>query len=215
MKKKRNIFANGLFTGLFLQLAIGPIFFYLINLTLQRTIYDGLVGVLAVTIVDLFYITIAIFGIGKFLEKKKVKKLFGIISSIVLILFGIMIIYGITSNGISTSVDISSTSLLSSFLLVFVLTISSPMTIVFFTGIFTTKALEHNYKKRELYLFGYSVGLATLLFMGVSVIIFSILKGFTPIIIIQVLNLIVGLVLIVYGIVRLLKGMKNNNKKIP
>ena len=30
------IFQNGLLTGLFLQLAIGPVFFFIINLTLQK-----------------------------------------------------------------------------------------------------------------------------------------------------------------------------------
>ena len=61
------VIKNGLVTGLFLQLAVGPVFFYIINLAIQRTIFDGLLGVLAVTIVDLFYISLAFFGIGKLL----------------------------------------------------------------------------------------------------------------------------------------------------
>ncbi len=60
---------NGLFTGLFFQLAIGPVFFFIANLTLQRSIYDGFAAVLAVTLVDYFYITLALFGIGKLLEE--------------------------------------------------------------------------------------------------------------------------------------------------
>jgi len=40
------IFGNGLATGLILQLAIGPVFFFIINLSLQRSLIDGLVGVL-------------------------------------------------------------------------------------------------------------------------------------------------------------------------
>jgi len=70
------IFKNGLATGLVLQFAIGPVFFFIINLALQRSIFDGLIGTLAVTIVDYFYITLAIFGIGKLLENKKIKKAF-------------------------------------------------------------------------------------------------------------------------------------------
>lgn len=68
------IFKNGLAIGLVLQLAVGPVFFFIINLVLQKSIFDGLAGVLAVTIVDYFYIILAIFGIGKLLENKKVKK---------------------------------------------------------------------------------------------------------------------------------------------
>ena len=199
------IFRNGLATGLVLQLAVGPVFFFIINIALQKSFFDGLAGVLAVTIVDYFYITLAIFGIGKLLENKKVKKVFGIISSIILIIFGIFIIKEIVSSDISTSVITSSTNLLSSFVSVFLLTISSPMTIVFFTSIFTTKALEYNYTKKELLIFGFGTGLATFLFMGTSVVLFSLMKGGVPLLLIQILNIAVGCLLIGYGGIRLIK----------
>lgn len=199
------IFINGLATGLILQLAIGPIFFFIANLTSRRTILDGLAGVAAVTIVDYFYITLAIFGIGKLLEKKKVKKVFGVISSVVLAAFGIIIIKGITSAGIMTSVVSNSTDLFSSFASVFLLTISSPMTIVFFTSLFTAIAVKYNYTKKELLIFGLGTGMATLLFMGTSVIVFSIIRENIPVILIQTLNFIVGCLLVGYGVVRLVK----------
>jgi len=202
------IFRNGLVTGLVLQLAIGPVFFFIINLALQKSIFDGLVGTLAVTIVDYFYITLAILGIGKLLENKKIKKVFGIVSSVVLIIFGIFIIKEMTSSGISTTVITNSTNLLSSFASVFLLTISSPMTIVFFTSIFTAKALEYNYSKKELLVFGFGTGMATLLFMGTSVILFSLIKGSVPLLLIQILNIIVGCLLIGYGGIRLVKVFK-------
>ena len=201
-------FKNGLVTGLILQLAIGPVFFFIINLTLQRSIFDGLIGALAVTIVDYFYITLAILGIGKLLENKKIKKVFGIISSIVLIIFGIIIIKGIMGGDISATINTNSTNLLSSFASVFFLTISSPMTIVFFTSIFTAKALEYNCTKKELLVFGFGTGLATFLFMGTSVILFSLVKGGVPILLIQILNLVVGCLLVGYGGIRLLKVYK-------
>jgi threonine/homoserine/homoserine lactone efflux protein len=196
---------NGLITGLILQLAIGPVFFFIINLTLQRTILDGLIAVLAVTIVDYFYITLAILGIGKLLERKKVKKIFGIISSIVLIIFGGIIIKDVLSFDISTDVATISSNLLTSFTSVFFLTISSPMTIVFFTSLFAAKAVEYNYTKQELLIFGLATGSATLIFLGTSVILFSLIGGAIPITVIRILNLTVGILLIGYGTVRLAK----------
>lgn len=209
MYNSRNIFINGLTTGLFLQLAIGPVFFFIINLALQRTIYDGLVAVLAVTLVDYMYIILSIVGIGKLLKSKKTKNVFGMASSIVLIIFGGIILKGIVNNSFSTAVDANSVNLLSSFLSVFILTISSPMTIIFFTGIFTAKAIEYDYTKKELYIFGFSVGLATAIFMGASVILFSLLKETVSITLIQILNLIVGFILIYYGIMRIIKILKS------
>lgn len=78
---KSSIIKNGLTTGIVLQLAIGPVFFYIINLSLQKTMLDGLVAALAVTIVDYLYIALAIFGVGKLLEHPKIKRGFGIVSS--------------------------------------------------------------------------------------------------------------------------------------
>jgi threonine/homoserine/homoserine lactone efflux protein len=51
-------------------------------------------GALALTIVSYIYIALSAFGIGKLLEKEKTKKIFGIISSAVLIIFGSIIIKG-------------------------------------------------------------------------------------------------------------------------
>ncbi|MDP4008295.1 MAG: LysE family transporter [Candidatus Peregrinibacteria bacterium] len=204
------VFANGLLTGLILQTAIGPVFFFIINLALQRSLYDGLVAVAAVTLVDYFYISLAILGIGKLLEKKKIKKAFGIISSLVLIIIGIIIIKNIPTEIGTPELTTNSSSLLTSFSSVFFLTISNPMTIVFFTGVFSAKAIEYNYTKHQLWIFGLSVGLATFLFMGSSVIVFSLLKKPVPILLIQTLNVIVGCLLILYGAIRLKPVLKNS-----
>jgi threonine/homoserine/homoserine lactone efflux protein len=202
-------FKNGLATGLILQLAIGPVFFFIINLALQRTVMDGLAGVLAVTTVDYFYIILAIVGIGKLLENDKVKKTFGIISSIILIVFGLIMADGVASKDISTSGISNSANPFASFGAVFLLTISSPMTIVFFTSLFTAKAVEYNYSKQELVVFGLGTGMATFLFMGISVLLFSLIRGNIPMSFIQILNLIVACLLVLYGGIRLLKIMSH------
>ncbi len=213
MKHFLRVFKNGLFTGLILQLAIGPVFFYIINLALQRTIWDGFAGVLGVTIVDYIYITLAVLGIGKLLEKEKFKKIFATVSSIVLIIFGVILILGAMKNGDISTVE-TTTNLISAFSSVFLITISSPMTIVFFTSLFTTKALEYNYTKKELYIFGIATGLATFIFMGTSVLLFSLLKGSIPIIVIQILNIVIGGLIVGYGTVRLIKTLFLKNKKL-
>lgn len=123
----------------------------------------------------------------------------------VLIFFGGIIIKGVVGSNVSTDMDTITSNLLTSFSSVFFLTISSPMGIVFFTSLFAAKAVENNYKKQELLVFGFATGLATILFMGSSVIIFTLIGGAIPVIIIKLLNLLVGTLLIGYGTVRLAK----------
>jgi hypothetical protein len=72
--------------------------------------------------------------------------------------------------------------------------------------------VEYNYTKRELFIFGFATGLATLIFMGSSVILFSLIKETIPTILIQTLNLIVGGLIVLYGVLRLIKVLKNHNK---
>ncbi|AKM77924.1 MAG: Lysine exporter protein (LYSE/YGGA) [Candidatus Wolfebacteria bacterium GW2011_GWE1_48_7] len=204
------IFKNGLITGLLLQLAVGPVFFFIVNLTLQKTILDGFVAVFAVTLVDYLYITLAILGIGKLFEKKKVKRIFSIVSSIVLMIFGVILIKGILGSNISINVATDSKNLLTSFTSVFFLTISSPMTIVFFTSLFTAKTVQYNYAKRELVIFGFATGLATFIFLGLTVFLSSLIKGNIPMLLIQFLNALVGCLLIGYGAVRLRTVLKNS-----
>lgn len=72
------VLINGFSTGLLLQLAIGPVFFFIINLSLQRTILDGLCAVSAVTNVDYIYILLAAAGVGRLFEDPKTKKILGV-----------------------------------------------------------------------------------------------------------------------------------------
>lgn len=205
------IFVNGLITGLMLQLAIGPVFFFITNLALQKTLIDGFAAVFAVTLVDYLYIALAIFGIGAFLKRPLVKRIFGVIGPLVLSIFGGMVLYGaITSTSIST-IGLITSNPSASFMQTFLITISSPMTIVFWTSLFASKASELNYSEKQLILFGFSTGLATPLFMGSAVIVFSQLRDAIPLFVVQVLNGVVGAVLIYYGVSRLLAQLKTNS----
>lgn len=208
MKKTLSVIKKGLFLGLIIQLAIGPIFLFIVNLSLQKTLLDGLMGVLAATVVTYIYIALSVFGIGKIFEEEKFKNIFGIISSIVLIIFGGIIINGAINSG-DIEITVNTSNLFASFTSVFLLAISNPLSIVFFTGLFSAKAIEHNYTKNELYFFGFGTGLSTLIFMGGAALLFSFLKGVIPIIVMQILNIVVGALIIGYGAKMLIKLKKN------
>ena len=208
-----SIMFSGFLTGLLLQIAIGPVFFFILNISLQRTVIDGLFAVIAVTIVDYIFITLAVIGVWKLLEKPKIKLGLGITSSIVLILFGIIMILTIKQNNFDNISNVYfESNYISSFISTFLLTISSPLTIVFWTSLFATKAIERGYAKNQLIFFGIAAGLATLVFLGSSVILLSIIRASIPLALLKILNTAVGLLLIIYGIARLYKIVMNTNR---
>ena len=203
------VFINGLTTGLVLQLAIGPVFFFILNIAVQRTMVDGFFSVVAVTVVDYSYIFLALAGVGKLLEYQKIKRILSIISACMLFIFGIIILLSARSTLTHSTISVQSISnYWLSFLSAFVLTISSPLTIVFWTGMFASKAIEHGYSKRHLVIFGVSAGLSTLLFLGSAVMLLSIYKTAIPLFLVKILNMVVGVVLMIYGATRLVSVFK-------
>ena len=201
---------NGLLTGLFLQLALGPVFFYIFGITVDSNYINGLSGILAVTIVDYLYIVLSLIGIGRLLQKDKIKKIFGSVSSVILMLFGLMMLYKglvfINDAGHAGSVAWTPVN---SFTSCFILTVSSPLTIVFWTSAFSAKAIEKNYEKKHLVIFGIGTGLSTFLFLSLSMMILSLVKSTIPGLIVQILNCMVGFVLIYYGITRTIKTIRD------
>ena len=200
------IFINGIITGLILQLAVGPVFFFLLGILLSSGYSNALFGIAAVTLVDFIYIFFSIIGIGKFLEKDKTKKIFGVISAIVLLIFGTLILKNSLSfNNLNISTVYKKWNSYKAFLSCFLLTLSSPLTIVFWSSIFVSKAIENNYKQTELVLFGFGSGSATFIFLSIVFCILNFIKKEIPISLITGLNIAVGLVIIMYGCIRILK----------
>ncbi|CAB1080390.1 hypothetical protein D1AOALGA4SA_8073 [Olavius algarvensis Delta 1 endosymbiont] len=200
------VMLNGFLTGLILQIAIGPVFFFILNVSLQKTVIDGLFAILAVTIVDYIFIALAVLGVGTLLERPKIKLVSGIIGSLVLIIFGIVMILSISQiSNVNISSSIIESNYTASFISAFLLTISSPLTIVFWTSLFATKAIEKGYAQKQLICFGLAAGLATLVFLGSSVTLLSIIRTAIPLALLKMLNAAVGLLLVLYGVIRLWK----------
>ena len=203
---------DGMLTGLFLQLALGPVFFYILGITADSNFINSLFAILAVTLADYLFIVLSLIGMGTgtFLQKDKIKTIFGILSSIILMLFGLMIFHKgfIFINNVDQIGSMVWTPF-KSFTSCFILTISSPLTLVFWGSIFSAKAIEKNYIKNQLFIFGIGAGASTFLFLSFTMMILSLFKSSIPNMIIQILNCIVGLVLIYYGITRTIKTIRS------
>lgn len=201
----RKIIFNGFLTGLVLQVAIGPVFFLIINLSLQQDLVTGLSAVAVVTFVDYLYIALAIAGAGKIFEKVKTAKILDIGSSLILILIGLLMIKSTIGAGTIQNMNHQPLGTLSVLTTIFMVTFTNPLTIVFWTTVFTAKTVEYSLTKKELLFFGLAAGSATALFLGLSTVAATLLKTSIPVIIIPIAHTLVGLVLIFYGMWRMSK----------
>ena len=197
-------YIDGIKFGMVLQLAIGPMCLMVFNTSRNVGFIKGLIMVLVIASVDLFYITLSCVGVSKLLERSKYKFIFKIISSLILIMFGLSIILGVFGINILPVLSIN-TSSKNIFLQGLLLALSNPITIVYWGSVLTNKLIEDKMKKSELIIFCLGLVSSTLIFLSFVDVIGSLIGSFIPDIVSSILNIIVGLVIIMFGIKYLVK----------
>ena len=200
-------YLDGLKFGMLLQLAVGPMCLMVFNTAKNVGFLVAITLVLAIAIVDAFYIFLASVGVSKILDKPKVKKVFKIVGSIVLITFGINIILNVFNINIIPGLNLKPTSS-NIFIQGLVLTLSNPITIVFWGSILTTKIIEDNLNRKELIIFSIGLVSSTIIFLTLVAVLGMILSSFIPESISNTLNIMVGILIVFFGIKMIVKKEK-------
>lgn len=193
--------------GLLLQFAIGPVCIYIFNTATSGGFFSAEAAVLAATLMDAIFVTLAIMGIGSLLEKDRVKKGLKYFGTVVLIYFGLGTILGTFGIKIIPAIagnsNFHDTS--NAFITSFILTASSPLSILFWSGVFATKLSSQGFSKREMKLFGVGAVMATLVFLSVFALVVSLLHPVMNQTIVDVMNVLVGIIIIGFGVKLILR----------
>ena len=155
--------------------------------------------VLAIALVDAFYIVLAALGASKLLEKESVKRIVRFIGAAILILFGLNIALGVFGVSLIPGLSVQTTSS-SIFVQGLILTLSNPLTIVFWGSVLTTRLLEDSMSRNELAVFSCGLVSATLFFMTAVAALGTVLSSFLPQRISDLLNLAVGAAIVFFGV---------------
>ncbi len=195
------MYIKGFKFGFLLQFAVGPVCIYVINTAIKGGILPALYASLGATVVDILFVSLAIIGVGKLLADPKIKVLLKWFGAIVLIYFGAGIILGSFGISIIPGLGVSTDSISSknAFLTSAVLTISSPLSIVFWSGVFAAKLADENYTMRDMKLFGAGAVTTTMFFLSVVSIVFGLVKAMISPLVIEALNVAVGVILILFA----------------
>lgn len=196
--------------GLLLQLAVGPICLFIFQAAASTGVLSAMYGVAGVAVIDALYILAAIVGLGAVFDRyKKSKQLMGIFGGGLLVVFGLQMVLSL--------IDISILPDLQLFnvgqghhvgIQVMLLTLSNPLTILFWAGVFSSKLSE--IEKSETYLYGFGAVLSTIVFLTIVAFIGHFIGVFINELWLNALNGLVGLVLIVFGIRTCVKtGLKH------
>ena len=198
---------DGLKFGMLLQLAVGPMCLMVFNTAKNVSFLVAMSLVLAIALVDAFYILLAGLGVSKLMEKKNVKSVFKIIGSLVLVIFGLNIILNVFNINLIPGLNLKPNTT-NIFIQGLILTLSNPITIVFWGSVLTTKIIDDGLKKKELVFFSIGLVSSTIFFLTFIALLGTFLSGFIPESVSNVLNIIVGLLIIFFGIKMLVKKDK-------
>lgn len=189
--------------GMVLQFAVGPVCLYVFQTASIKGFYAGIAAMFGVALVDGLFILAAILGIAAVVGKENIKLGLKFFGAAILFIFGASSILSQFNANVIPVLNISKGS--NPFLNAALLTGSSPLTILFWAGVFSSKVTEEAMKKRDVYAFGFGALLSTVFFLTLVSIFGTIAQGFLNNDIIKLLNLTVGILLIYFSFRMLLK----------
>lgn len=128
---------RGMLIGLMVSVPLGPMGVLIIQKTLQKGALAGFIAGMGAACADLFYATVAAFGLGFVVNIIQTHELIlQIIGGIFLIIVGLKIYFDNPLKQIRMKKRVSKTGLLGDFLTLFFLTVSNPVAIVVFMAVF-------------------------------------------------------------------------------
>ena len=200
---------RGLKFGMLLQLAIGPMCLMVFKTSATQGVLYGLCLLAAIALVDAIYIALSCTGVVVVLYQAHVKMSMRILGALVLAYFGAnMVAEGLGFSLLPQLALFSKPTGQSLFVQGLFLTASNPLTILFWCGVLSLQVTEHSWNKKELFLFSLGCILATLLFLTGVAFLAGVCGCFLPRIAIQILNVLVGIAIIIFGTRLLLKTKK-------
>lgn len=206
------LYWDGLKFGMFLQLAVGSMCLMVFSTAKSRLLGGLFFGAIHYAGRRLLC-RIGSTGSQQTAGETISKKAFRYIGGGVLLLFGPNTLLGAFGISLIPGADLQVNSA-SIFLQGLLLTLSNPITIVFGGSVLTGKIVEDDLKKTELTVFSVGLISATLFFLPTAAGLGTILISFLPDAVSKGLNILVGLLIIFFGVKMLVKKMLVKKRKV-
>ncbi|WP_068691580.1 LysE family translocator [Culturomica massiliensis] len=128
---------RGMLIGLMVSVPLGPMGVLIIQKTLHKGALSGFIAGMGAACADLFYATVAAFGLGFVINTIKTHEvILQIVGGIFLLIMGLNIYFANPLKQIKARRRVTKKGLLGDFLSLFFLTVSNPVTVVVFMAVF-------------------------------------------------------------------------------
>ena len=195
------IILNGLKLGIILAFLVGPVFFTIIQTSVEKGFWNGVIVSLGVSLSDILYVTVCYFGLVQFINEPGFRVYLAYAGGAILILFGLYHLFIKSRRNAHPSLDVANEKkMYRYFIKGFITNGLSPMVLIFWIGTISIASID----------FGYSKGFEFFLFFGVvlgTVLSTDILKAYladklrrlVTQRLMKIMNVIVGICLIIFG----------------
>jgi len=196
---------EGFMFGMMLQVAVGPVALYVARTAANEGIWMALAAVAAATIVDAVFMILSLLGVSALLIVPKVRRAVRMISGFVLLAYGLYIIATTLSHW--GQEPQAAQLAMNSFLATLLLTASNPLTILFWSGIFSQKILKQQWQKRRIFVFSIGCLSATIIALGGLAGFTAAISLIIPALVMDLLNIGVGVLISGFGFKMILSRM--------
>ncbi len=193
-------FINGLLFGLTLMVMIGPVFFTILQTSLEKGFSKSILVALGVSLGDIIMILLTYFGLSKIIGFEENKEFIGYIGAIILAIFGVVNLLGSNKKYIPKEDNEPIVGFYRFIFKGFVINSISPFVPVFWIGTMSLATIEYGYKGYDLLIF----------FTTILIVVFTtdVLKGYlatklSKLInekVMRILSIVVGVILILFAI---------------
>jgi threonine/homoserine/homoserine lactone efflux protein len=195
------IVLKGIVSGLVLALLIGPVFFSIIQTSIERGFFSGVLVAIGVSISDAFYIFLAYMGLSQVFSNGDNQRYMAYLGGLILFAFGVYYLF-IKSRRILDfkSVNIKSTSPWRLISKGFIINGLSPMVLIFWLGTVSVATGEFGYTTTTQVVTFFSAIVATVLLTDIikAKLADKLRTVMTPRLV-RVMNLILGVVMLIFA----------------
>lgn len=196
-----DIIFNGLKMGLVLAVLVGPVFFTILQTSVERGFWSGVLVSLGVSVSDIVYVAICYFGLVQFIHDPNFKMYLAYVGGGILVLFGLYHLLIKSRRPLRIHEAANEKKSYRYFIKGFVINALSPMVPVFWIGAISVASLDLGYARGYEFLFFFSVVLATVLATDLlKAYLADKLRRLVTQRLMMILNIVVGLCLFAFGI---------------
>ncbi|MBO6494790.1 LysE family translocator [Roseivirga sp.] len=195
-----DVIVNGFLFGLLLCVLIGPVFFALIQNSIEKGFWSGFFMAIGIALSDSFYIVVTYLGISQFVENPKFNMWLGGVGGVIMLIFGVIYLFKPVPKKGLKQLHQEDTKWFQQIVKGFLLNGINPFVLLFWLGIISKVTLDFEYNNNQAITF-FVVLIATVFLVDVLKSYFAtkLSQIVTPRFM-KIMNRVVGIALLLFSL---------------